>query len=145
MDRIATEVALEYPQLFARMGPNAGKRILIVPSGFPCVFLLVADPSKPKLSVHDSFDPPFHDAAIAGNVVALIELIEGSRDGDALFFNRGLNITGEVEAVVALRNALDDFDGDLVISLLEALGPITAPAVAAIPAIRAARRAFSHA
>jgi len=37
----------------------------------------------------------------------MIELLEGRADGDALFFSRTLTVEGDMEAVVALRNAID--------------------------------------
>ena len=45
---------------------------------------------------------------IAGPLLGLIGLIDGTYDGDALFFSRDLVVEGDVEAVLALRNAIDD-------------------------------------
>ena len=56
----------------------------------------------------------------------LFDLIDGSLDGDALFFSRKLRVTGDTEAVVALRNALDDVDGGVVESITRAFGPLAA-------------------
>ncbi|AGH97674.1 hypothetical protein A11S_851 [Micavibrio aeruginosavorus EPB] len=40
-------------------------------------------------------------------------MIDGRYDGDALFFSRDIYIEGDTEAVVCLRNALDDIDGNI--------------------------------
>ena len=47
------------------------------------------------------------DAYIKGNLDILLNLLEGRIDGDALFFTRGLVITGDTAAIVGLRNTLD--------------------------------------
>ena len=49
-------------------------------------------------------------------------------DGDALMFSRDLVIEGDVEAVLALRNAIDDAQLDLVTELSAVFGPLGAPA-----------------
>jgi predicted lipid carrier protein YhbT len=49
----------------------------------------------------------------------LLGMIDGTYDGDALFFSRDLTIEGDTEAVLALRNALEnaEFDPATVIGL----------------------------
>ena len=43
----------------------------------------------------------------------LLELMDSEEDGDAAFFSRDLEVIGDTEAVVRLRNALDDVDGSI--------------------------------
>lgn len=45
--------------------------------------------------------------------MTLLGMIDGRYDGDALFFTRDLCVEGDTEAVVCLRNALDDVDGSI--------------------------------
>ena len=40
-------------------------------------------------------------------------MVDGRLDGDALFFSRDLQVSGDTEAVVSLRNALDDLEGSV--------------------------------
>ena len=40
--------------------------------------------------------------------MALLGIVDGTFDGDALFFRRTISITGRTEAIVALRNAIED-------------------------------------
>jgi predicted lipid carrier protein YhbT len=54
-------------------------------------------------------------------------------DGDALVFSRELEVTGNTEAVVCLRNALDDVDGSIAESVAEMFGP---PGKIALSALR---------
>jgi predicted lipid carrier protein YhbT len=63
-------------------------------------------------------------------------MIDGSLDGDALFFSRDLRISGDTEAVVTLRNALDDLDGSVVDTVLRSFGPLSGIATLALAAIR---------
>lgn len=122
--RIALTLARKRPDLFERMGNHAHKRFLIDPTDLPYVFLMVPDVAKPALTIHLRRDRPPHHGAIAGCFLDLFDMMDGALDGDALFFNRALSVTGDIEAVVALRNALDDFDGDLVDELLSSFGPL---------------------
>ena len=56
--------------------------------------------------------------------LGLIALLEGRIDGDALFFSRELSIEGDTEAVVALRNAVDSAEVDVLGDVMAALGPL---------------------
>src|SRR5690606_22433020 len=67
--------------------------------------------------------PPLADARIEGPLVLLLGLLEGRCDADALFFSRELAVTGDMEAMLALRNALDDS----AIDLPRELGALTGP------------------
>lgn len=122
--RIAVRLSRSRPDLFSRMGAHTRKTFLIDPTDLPLVLTMTPDTASPRLTAHGRYDIPPHDGAIAGRFVHLLDMIDGSLDGDALFFNRNLSVSGDVEAVVALRNALDDFDGDLVREILGALGPL---------------------
>jgi hypothetical protein len=55
--------------------------------------------------------------------MTLFDLMEGRLDGDALFFSRALVIEGNTEVVVALRNALDGEEIDLLDDVLSLFGP----------------------
>jgi predicted lipid carrier protein YhbT len=139
LNGVATHAAKARPDLFARLGPHLNKRFLIDPVELPFVLVLIPNPASPHLQAFRRYERPLHDARITGTFFDLFEMIEGTSDGDALFFARDLLIEGDVEAVVALRNALDDFDGNIVETILEALGPFSRPAGLFISALRAMR------
>jgi predicted lipid carrier protein YhbT len=139
LTRIATHVAQSRPELFNRLGPHAGKRFLIDPIDLPFVLVLTPEPELPHMTAHRRADRPAHDAAIAGTFFNLLDMIDGSLDGDALFFSRDLRVSGDIEAAVALRNALDDFEGSALDSVVASFGPLSAPAALALSTVRAVR------
>jgi predicted lipid carrier protein YhbT len=103
------------------------------------VLLLRPDAAAPHLKAYRRYERVRHDACIAGTFFDLLDMIEGTADGDALFFNRGLRVTGDTQTVVTLRNALDDLEGNLVEVILSGLGPLRMPALLALSAMRAIR------
>lgn len=145
LGHIASHVAQARPELFARLGPHAGKRFLIDPIDLPFVLVLSPEVDRPNLQAYRRYENPAHDAGIAGKFFNLLDMIDGTLDGDALFFSRDLRVTGDTEAVVALRNALDDFEGSALDSAVGALGPLAKPAALAVSAMRAIRSRRRHA
>jgi predicted lipid carrier protein YhbT len=108
--RVATHVAHSHPELFARLGPHAGKRFLIDPIDLPFVLVLVPNTSQPYLRAYRRYEKPTHDASIAGAFFNLLDMIDGSLDGDALFFSRDLRVsrtrrTRAISMVVESNNA----------------------------------------
>ncbi len=144
LGRIGTHVAKSRPELFARLGCHAGKRFVIDPIDLPFMLLLIPDAERPRLTACRRYENPRYDARIAGTFLNLLDMIAGSLDGDALFFSRDLRITGDIEAVVALRNALDDCDGNMVDTIVGAFGPLSGPVAMAVSALRAMRTDRRH-
>jgi len=113
LTRVVKRVARLHPSLFDRLGPHRHARYVIDAQGLPFVLFLVPDPEALQFrAVARRHEPP-GDARIQGGFFDLLGLVDGETDGDALFFSRALNITGNTEAVVCLRNALDDVEGSI--------------------------------
>jgi len=127
LQHVVTSVARRNPELFARLGDNCRKRFLIDPRGLPMVLLLQPDPAAPRLVAHSRRETVEHDVLISGKFTTLLGLIGGETDSDALFFNRTLQVSGDTEAMVALRNALDNIDATLSDDVAAAFGPLAAP------------------
>lgn len=144
LGRIGGHVAKSRPALFSRLGPHAGKRFVIDATDLPFALLLVPDVKNTQLTAFRRYETPRHDARIAGTFLDLLDMIGGSLDGDALFFSRDLHITGDVEAVVALRNALDDCEGTIVDTVVSAFGPLSGPVGLAVSALRAMHSGARH-
>ncbi len=116
-----TRVMKAHPGLFERLGDYRQKRYGFVPDDLPIGFLV--EPSRLSLTVVRKPKRPEADAAVEGPLFLLLALLEGRCDADALFFSRDLTVTGDMEAMLALRNALDDSNIDLPKDLGQASGP----------------------
>ncbi|MBB4197756.1 hypothetical protein CCR94_07980 [Rhodoblastus sphagnicola] len=123
-----------HPSLFARLGEQADKTFLIDPTDLPFAFRLAPHVDAPSLETVRREDAGAWDARIGGPLAALLGLVHGVYDGDALFFSRDLVIEGDTEAVLALRNAIDNEEIDLATELTALLGPLEH--LAAAPARR---------
>lgn len=123
LGRIVRNMAHEMPDIFARLGPHRHSSFLIDARELPFLVLLRPDPEKPRLIAMSRRAEPLCDARIAGRFSNLLGLIDGGRDGDAMFFSRDLDISGNLEAVVCLRNALDDVEGSVADRVATSLGP----------------------
>jgi O2-independent ubiquinone biosynthesis accessory factor UbiT len=113
--------------LCARMGTHAESSFLIEPTGLPLVLRLVPSANRPVLEPWPRGDAPACDARIAGSLPDLVALVSGEEDGDSLFFSRRLEISGDTEAVLALRNAIDATGFDLLDEIETILGAAALP------------------
>ena len=127
LQHIVTTVAERHPELFARLGDSSRKRFLIDPRSLPFFLLLQPNAERPRLRAFQRDQDIEHDVHISGTFLTLLRMIDGQTDSDALFFNRELTVTGDTEAIVALRNALDDMDVTLADDVAAAFGPLSRP------------------
>jgi len=125
--RLIEALAARHPSLFSRLGRYGNRSFLIDPTDMPLVLRLYPDAANPRLEPFSRTTIPDCDAVIAGPLLKLVRLVSGEVDGDALFFSRELEISGDTEAVLALRNAIDDMDMDLVAEIEGLLGPLAGP------------------
>jgi predicted lipid carrier protein YhbT len=101
-------LARRRPGLFDRMGEFAGERFLIDPVDLGLSFVVVPDGARATVRVTGKNGAEGCGVVIRGPLLALLSLLDGTQDGDALFFNRVISISGRTEAVLALRNAIED-------------------------------------
>lgn len=128
LSRIMATMVRRHPEVFERLSDLENPVFLINPQELPFSFVLNLNAESPSLSAVREPETPEVTTAISGSLQDLIDLMEGRADGDALFFSRNLSVEGDMEAVVALRNALDGSDVDLINDILEELGPLASPA-----------------
>lgn len=100
-----------YPEISSRMEPLGLCHFHIVPTDFWFSFMVTLDHGKATAAVlrKEQFVSNV-TATISGDLLSLMQLLEGSVDGDALFFSRQIMVEGETEAVLTLRNAVDSVD-----------------------------------
>ena len=146
-NRLLVSLARRHPRLFVRLGEAAAKTFVIDPTDLPFVFVLRPDPLAPSIVAVWREQDAVADARIAGPLAALLGLIHGVYDGDAMFCARDLAVEGDMEAALALRNAIDDAELDLAADFIAILGPLGWPAEAfmraALPTIGWFAQVFS--
>lgn len=136
LQKIATRVAGQHPEVFDRLGVHTHKRYLIDPLNMPFVLLLMPNLKNLRLRAHRRSQKVHYDARIAGTFLTLLYMVDGRLDGDALFFTRDLIIEGDTEAVVVLRNALDDLEGNIVDDIANQFGPLGRLALAGLRRVK---------
>jgi predicted lipid carrier protein YhbT len=125
LSHLVQSIADRHPSMFDRLGEHAGKRLVLEPIDLPFVIAIALDPMRPAVSIARPDRRPRADARIAGPIAALIGLIHGRYDGDALFFSGDITVEGDIETILALRNALDDAEIDLLQESAAILGPLS--------------------
>ena len=115
----------QHPDLFDRLGPQAQKSFRFTPADLNLSFVI--HPANRTIRSYRKQDAPEVAAAVSGPLLTLLALLEGRVDGDAVFFSRSLTVTGDMEAMLALRNALDDCGFDLPSDLSGLAGPFAQP------------------
>lgn len=126
--RTADQIAKDHPDFFDRLDEYAQKSFVVVPTDLDWVAALTFHNNKVQVRLSRSLDTfPNRDVTITAPFLCMLSLMDGEQDGDALFFSRDLTIEGDTEAVLALRNALDDAEIDFVAEAAKIAGPLSAP------------------
>ena len=123
LNKIVRRIGAANPSMFDRLGRHQNAFFLIDPVNLPFALVLHPDPADLSFRAWPRKTAPSCDARISGKFLDLLQLVDGDQDGDALFFSRDLDITGNTEAVVCLRNALDDVDGSIAQMVADMFGP----------------------
>ena len=100
-------LARRRPEVFERLGAFGEAAFVIVPDGSPVGFRLAPQGASAGVQVRRRGDRAPCAARIEGPLGALLGLFDGSVDADAAFFSRAIRVSGDIEAVMALHNALE--------------------------------------
>lgn len=122
--RLTTKIVAGHPASFSRMAPYASAVFLIEPTDIPIQFRARLDSPTPVICQRRPTACAW-DARIAGPISSLLAMAEGTLDGDALFFSREISIGGNTDAILALRNAIDDAELNLPDEIVGLLGPLS--------------------
>ncbi len=134
-----------HPKLFQNLARLKPSIIYVEPTDLPHRFeLKYGGDEKPTVRVLEKSGQGAADAYIKGNLDILLNLLEGRIDGDALFFTRGLVITGDTAAIVGLRNTLDREEIDLFADITGMFGPFAKPVGRVLTALGRAREAAKN-
>ncbi len=96
--------------LFERLGEHRRTLFFIDPTDLTYAFLIVPDGAAAEVKMVSKEASAASDVVVRGPLLSLLGLLDGTFDGDALFFSRGIAISGKVDALLALRNAIEDAD-----------------------------------
>ncbi len=108
LTRSLRALARRRPGLFDRLGEFAAERFFIDPVDLGFAFVVVPDGARATVRATGKDAGGDCSVVIRGPILTLLALLDGTQDGDALFFNRVISISGRTEAVLALRNAIED-------------------------------------
>jgi predicted lipid carrier protein YhbT len=89
----------------------------------PFLFYMKPSPEAPILMAFRRGEDVSSSAVIKGELVNLLKMFEGKVDGDAAFFSKTLVIQGSTVAVLALRNAIDSEDMNIIEDLSDVFVP----------------------
>ncbi|MCA0008695.1 MULTISPECIES: SCP2 sterol-binding domain-containing protein [unclassified Mesorhizobium] len=101
-------MARRQPRLFDRLGEHRTACDFIDPVDLAFAFTVVPDAERSIVRVVRRSEAATSNVQIRGPLLTLLSLLDGTLDGDALFFSRIISISGRTEAVLALRNTIED-------------------------------------
>ncbi|MCV0429690.1 MAG: SCP2 sterol-binding domain-containing protein [Roseibium sp.] len=108
LSRLTKQLVARRPDLLRRLGDVVKVPIAVVPDDMPHAFLLSLDADKSSVTICDKDRIEDAEAVVRAPFLVLLGLLDGTYDGDALFFTRDLRIEGKTEYVLALRNTLEE-------------------------------------
>ncbi len=98
---------LKGQSLASRLNEIDGKSVTIHITDVPCKFHFCFQTGRIRAAqLHKG------DVTISGNLKGFMQLVTRRQDPDTLFFKRELNIEGETETGVHIKNLLDSMDYD---------------------------------
>jgi len=127
LQAVADRIISAQPEAFSRLCLERGTLYRIAATDVGIAFLVTVKAQGVRVKTAPAARPLRAHVSIEAPIGALIALLEGESDGDALFFARDIQVTGDTGALLMLRNAVDSADIDFRTELLALLGPL-APA-----------------
>ncbi|WP_319774102.1 lipid carrier [Breoghania sp.] len=106
LTRALRSLAERRPELFERLGVHSRCTFIVRPTDLDYAFSVV--PHRWRGGVKLVLPQTRGDVYIEGPLLSLLGLLDGSLDGDALFFNRVISVRGRTDALLALRNAIEE-------------------------------------
>ncbi|WP_011578746.1 MULTISPECIES: ubiquinone anaerobic biosynthesis accessory factor UbiT [Chelativorans] len=101
-------LARQRPGLFERLGEHRSVRYFVDPVDLAFAFTIIPDGMRSVVRVVRKEQTATSSVVVRGPLLMLLGLLDGTLDGDALFFNRVISVSGSTEAVLALRNTIED-------------------------------------
>lgn len=129
LNRVANKIYRNHPAMAERLEPIVNSSFFINITNLPFnVFFTIEENGIAVKALHNSAQPDA-DLHITSDLASLVSIFEGDEDGDKLFFSRKLQIKGNSEALVTLRNAIDSQDINIVEEISAPFKSFTDPAM----------------
>jgi len=114
LNSVANKIYRNHPSMAERLQPIINSSFFVKITNLPFnVFFTIEEKGVAVKALHNS-EQPTADLTISSDLTSLVNIFEGDEDGDKLFFSRKLQINGNSEALVTLRNAIDSQDINIV-------------------------------
>lgn len=136
-DHLCRQINQHYPTLRSRLTEAEGRRFHFCLEDLSFDALMHVHHNRLSLVLWDKIPAPQADVRLKGHSRHLLALMQGESDGDALFFARDLEVSGDTEALVSLRNALESAPIDLRKLVTDSLGPLRHPTQSGLNRIEA--------
>jgi predicted lipid carrier protein YhbT len=107
LQELASSIVARHPDILERIGRSDFLRFGIDPLDVPFAMMIELRNGAVSVRLVRTLDEDTVHTRITGTLAALIGLVDGDVDGDALFFSREIVVKGDIAAVLALRNAVD--------------------------------------
>lgn len=121
-------LARHHPKLGERLREAEGKTYRFTLTDLPIDAQIKVSQARLQVRVLGKADNSPSDVRVSGRMTSLFDLLQGERDGDALFFTRDIQTSGDTEVLLILRNALENEDIDLLELVSQRWGPLSQPA-----------------
>lgn len=150
LTRSLRDLARRKPEIFERLGEHSRTSFFIDPTDLGYAFIVVPDGKAAQVKMVSKNASAGCGVTVRGPLLSLLGLLDGTFDGDALFFSRSISIGGKVDALLALRNAIEDADlkpSDFIGlggSIGSAADSVILNAVAAMRRLTGAATGYSH-
>jgi predicted lipid carrier protein YhbT len=109
----------KHPKIFDKISKD-NYSFIIYPYDLPFKFYMEPTNNPKLIAIHKKEDI-ISSATIKGSLVNLLKMLEGKLDGDAAFFSKEIIIEGSTQASVALRNAIDSEDVNIINDLTSSI------------------------
>jgi O2-independent ubiquinone biosynthesis accessory factor UbiT len=133
-----------HPQLFQNLAKMDDTVLRVEPTDLPYRFAFHYGKGGAGLKLLDDDDTSEADAGVAGRLEILLQMLEGTLDGDMLFFARELSVTGNSSVVVELRNTLEREEIHLLDDAMSFFGPLSRPAARVVTVLEKLVRHVTH-
>jgi predicted lipid carrier protein YhbT len=104
---ILNNINRSHPNLMRRLSALNGKTLLFIPTDTAYNFLAHMQNDRFCLQYISRNKITETSVRVTGRIIDLFKIVQGQCDADALFFSREIEIEGDVEAIVILRNAIE--------------------------------------